>query len=182
MTETWQYYPQGEVVSHTGASDTDLTFAGIIGYCNDLVDNLSYVRTRHYKGNLAQWLTVDQLWPSQPSYSYVDCRPISVADPSGLLAESSSGNTYNPCDSCADAIVNQLVSHRHTHHNNSFYSHCMACCVLTVLAGPDCARKKQDLQNTLDFRPRKGIDDRHKKRHDKCEERIGIGGEIRNVQ
>lgn len=84
MTDRWEYWPYGEVVSRTGTSVTPLTFLGVIGYFQDVLSKLFYVRARHLRADLARWLTVDQFWPSQEPYSYTDCDPLTKSDPSGL--------------------------------------------------------------------------------------------------
>lgn len=82
-TDTWDYWPYGEVAARTGTSTTPFTFVGTLGYFKDLLDKLVYVRARHYQPNYARWLTVDPLWPKEPTYSYSSARPIDRVDPSG---------------------------------------------------------------------------------------------------
>jgi RHS repeat-associated protein len=83
MTDRWEYWPYGEVVTHTGSSVTPLTFLGVLGYSQDIVGKLTYVRARHLRVDLARWLSVDSLWPKQDSYTYVSNSPIHAVDPSG---------------------------------------------------------------------------------------------------
>ena len=84
MTDRWEYWPFGEVVSHTGSNPTPLTFLGVIGYFKDVLDKLYYVRARQLRADLARWLTVDPTWPSEPPFGYVDNNPTTLSDPSGL--------------------------------------------------------------------------------------------------
>jgi hypothetical protein len=44
MTDRWEYWPFGEVITHTGTSVTPLTFLGVIGYFQDVLSKLTYVR------------------------------------------------------------------------------------------------------------------------------------------
>ena len=83
MTDRWEYWPWGEIVSRNGTNPTPLTFLGIIGYFKDVLDKLFYVRARHLRVDLARWLTVDALWPVQLAYSYSSNAPMIVTDPSG---------------------------------------------------------------------------------------------------
>jgi RHS repeat-associated protein len=84
MTDRWEYWPYGEVISHTGSSTTPLTFLGVLGYFKDILDKFFYVRARHLRVDLARWLTVDPLWPIEPPYSYVRNSPVNSIDPTGL--------------------------------------------------------------------------------------------------
>ena len=85
MTDRWEYWPYGEVISHAGSSVTPLTFLGVIGYFQDIASKLSYVRARHLRLDLARWLTADQLWPQQLPFAYAENNPATVADPSGKV-------------------------------------------------------------------------------------------------
>jgi RHS repeat-associated protein len=84
MTDRWEYWPWGEVVSRTGTNATPLTFLGVLGYFKDVIDKLFYVRARHFRADLARWLTADPTWPKQPEFSYSANAPILIVDPSGL--------------------------------------------------------------------------------------------------
>lgn len=86
LSDTWQYWPYGEVVSHVGSSNTPLTWVGTLGYYQDLLGLMYYIRARIERPDLARWLTVDPLWPDEPSYSYALQAPIYTIDPSGKLA------------------------------------------------------------------------------------------------
>ena len=47
MTDRWEYWPYGEVVSRTGTSVTPLTFLGVLGYFQDVLGKLFYVTAWH---------------------------------------------------------------------------------------------------------------------------------------
>ena len=84
MTDRWEYWPYGEVISHTGTSVTPLTFLGVTGYFQDVLNKLTYVRARHLRVDQTRWLTVDPMWPVQLPYTYVGNVPVAKSDPSGL--------------------------------------------------------------------------------------------------
>jgi RHS repeat-associated protein len=83
LTDTFEYWPYGEVRSRTGTTPTPFQYVGTLGYYTDLAGRL-YVRARHYLTQTARWLTVDPLWPRLRAYDYVGSRPNVFADPSGL--------------------------------------------------------------------------------------------------
>ena len=84
ITDTWDYWPYGEVMSRTGTNPTPFTFVGTLGYFKDLLDKLLYVRARHYKPDYGRWLTVDPIWPNDEAFGYVHAVPSSSVDPAGL--------------------------------------------------------------------------------------------------
>jgi len=88
LTDRWEYWPYGEVASRSGTNVTPFTFLGVIGYFQDVLSKLFYVRARHLRVDLARWLTVDPLWPSEPAYTYASAGPAWTSDPTGL---------YSPC-------------------------------------------------------------------------------------
>ena len=85
ITDTYTYWPYGEVRTHIGTSTTPLTFLGTLGYFVDFVKQL-YVRASHLRVDLTQWMTVDPVWPRMPPYAYVR-RPNMVADFLGLAPD-----------------------------------------------------------------------------------------------
>lgn len=50
------------------------------------MDKLKYVRARELKADIGRWLTVDQLWPLETAFGYVQGTPQFAVDPSGLAA------------------------------------------------------------------------------------------------
>ncbi len=86
VTDTWEYWPYGEVAARSGSNPTPFTFVGMLGYYKDILDKLMYVRARYLRTDLGRWLTVDPLWPMQKAYAYVGNRPVAEIDPSGLVA------------------------------------------------------------------------------------------------
>ena len=94
VTDTYTYWPYGEIQNHTGSSTTPFTFVGTLGYYLDLLGSLIYVRARHLRQALARWQTVDPLWPWQWPYLYTADRPTSHVDPAGSQARTDLGSGY----------------------------------------------------------------------------------------
>ena len=88
MTDSWTYWPYGEVRTRSGSNATPFTFCGTLGYFLDTVNKMFYVRARHLRSDLARWPTVDPLWPIESAYAYVNDRPLVWTDPFGFF----------PCD------------------------------------------------------------------------------------
>jgi RHS repeat-associated protein len=82
VTDTYEYWPFGEIRTQTGTSANPWKFGGAWGYYTDATGRL-YVRARYYRPSLTRWQTVDPLWPSESAYVYVGGRAGSVVDPSG---------------------------------------------------------------------------------------------------
>lgn len=83
-TDSWVYWPYGEVRSRTGTTTMPLQFVGGLGYYTDST-SMTYVRARFYRQGLGRWQTVDPLWPRQSPYAYVMSSPMNGVDPSGML-------------------------------------------------------------------------------------------------
>jgi len=97
ITDEFEYWPFGELKSHTGSSETPFTWNGAHGYYTD--PTLTYVRARYYSTANAQWQTKDPLWPDQQAYGYAAQNPITNTDPSGNQYQDPMrewGNKYFP--------------------------------------------------------------------------------------
>ncbi|HLK14992.1 MAG TPA: hypothetical protein VKT78_09315 [Fimbriimonadaceae bacterium] len=90
VTDTYDYWPYGEERVHTGSSTTPFTFCGALGYFKDFLDML-YVRARHLRVDLTQWMTIDRLWPRQTAYQYAVSCPTLYFDPSGAFLGGDTG-------------------------------------------------------------------------------------------
>src|SRR6266568_1906472 len=55
-TDTWEYWPFGEVRTRTGTTATPFQFVGTRGYYRDAASRI-YVRARIYRADQARWLT-----------------------------------------------------------------------------------------------------------------------------
>jgi RHS repeat-associated protein len=83
-TDTWTYWPFGELVSRVGSSVTPFTFIGTYGYCSKAETGRIYVRVRFVQPSRTNWLTLDPLWPSEPAVAYVGRSPVKYVDYFGL--------------------------------------------------------------------------------------------------
>jgi hypothetical protein len=86
ITDTWTYWPNGQVRTRTGTNPTPFTFGGTRGYHSDMVNNFTYVRARQLRTGLARWQTLDHSWPHELPFNYCLSNPASVADPTGDVA------------------------------------------------------------------------------------------------
>ena len=94
ITDTFTYWPYGQLRSHVGSSTTPYQYCGTLGYYTDGASGRVYVEARVYMPALTRWLTVDPIWPDQPPYGYVFGSPVTFADPSGMAP--CQGELYNP--------------------------------------------------------------------------------------
>jgi len=177
VTDTFTYWPYGELQSHVGTSETPFMFGGILGCYTDSWGGI-YMRAREFRPTLARWQTVDPLWPHTMPYGYADNNPVTYVDPNGLQIRKGTWYVFDssgPCDNCAGMIILKWWQ-TGIHHSDHQFTHCMACCMLTALAGADCAQSSQFAQNFIDaFIPpfgqgRKGIN-----RYSFCGQGIAIG-------
>ena len=106
VTDTWSYWPYGEVQSRTGSTGTPFTFVGILGYFQDLLDNLAYIRARFLRLALGRWQTVDPLLTLDSPYSYAAASPAKLVDPSGLVPSGGSwcANQHDCAGSYQDGL------------------------------------------------------------------------------
>ena len=82
ITDTFTYWPFGELRSHIGTSITAYTYCGTLGYRSDSIGY--YVRARELKASQARWLTVDPIWPAMFAYAYAQANIVTLTDRSGL--------------------------------------------------------------------------------------------------
>jgi hypothetical protein len=85
ITDTWLFWPYGEIQSHSGQSTTPFAFLGTFGFFGDIANQL-YARLRILRADLTLWLSADRLWPNQRPYALVGCNPTNDTDPTGLSA------------------------------------------------------------------------------------------------
>ena len=84
VSDTFEYWPYGEVMERTGTTPTPFTFVGTLGYFRDILDKMFYVRARYLRPDLARWQTVDPLWPVERAYGYANQDPVLETDILGL--------------------------------------------------------------------------------------------------
>jgi RHS repeat-associated protein len=83
---TYRYKPYGGLLAKIGAAvDPSFIWNGGSGYRNaSTFVSQAYVRNRHFDPSLAQWISVDRLWPDETAYAYAKCSPSQWTDPTGL--------------------------------------------------------------------------------------------------
>ena len=170
LTYEAEYWPFGETRTESGTKRSEWGFVGLLGYLED-ASSMLYVRMRHYLAEKARWLTVDSLWSQESPYKYARNSPIVFVDPSGnqecLFCTPGEPVRSQACGPCASALLKKWWSEP-AHNSDHKYTHCMACCTLTKLAGPGCATENQFLQNLIDVYPAKGRVKRIGARFDAC--------------
>jgi len=86
ITDTFSYYPYGEVASRTGTTPTPFQYLGTLGYYSDN-SSRSYVRARVLHKAHGRWMSEDPIFFDSGDlnlYRYAKSSPITLADPSGL--------------------------------------------------------------------------------------------------
>ena len=89
VTDTFIYWPYGEVNSRSGSTPTPFQFIGEFGYYCDGSTARTYVRARHLDVSKGIWMTTDPLGLAGGDgnlYRYVGNSPVTMVDPSGLQA------------------------------------------------------------------------------------------------
>jgi hypothetical protein len=86
VVNAYRFKPYGALLSRTGSgSDPRFDWVGSRGYrATARKISSTYIRARHYASALSGWTTVDRRWPYDKAFIYVNGRPVSLIDPSGL--------------------------------------------------------------------------------------------------
>ena len=95
-TDSYSYWPYGEIRLSTGSTVNPWRFSGAWGYYFD--GSSYYVRAREYRPDLSRWWTVDPLWPNEQEYQYGQSSPTVLYDPMGLAV-----CLPDPCKGCETA-------------------------------------------------------------------------------
>lgn len=109
-TDTFAYWPYGEVKTRTGTTATPFQFVGTMGYFRD-TDSRVYVRARSLRTAHGRWLNQDPIGLASGwnLYIYVGNEPVSNADFTGLFAGITCNSKYAidsvSCDS--DLVMNK---------------------------------------------------------------------------
>ena len=105
QTDTFSYWPYGEVASRTGTTPTPFQYVGTKGYYTDSTSR-TYVRARTLNTTKGRWQTQDPIgfyggdWNL---YTYSAVNPVSLLDYSGLAyspgiaRENCMVSAYDPC-------------------------------------------------------------------------------------
>jgi len=89
QTDTFTYWPYGEVQSRTGTTPTPFQFVGTLGYYKDNPSSSigrCYIRTRYQDMAKGRWLSKDPIGfrtGDANLYRYTRNSPITMADPTG---------------------------------------------------------------------------------------------------
>jgi RHS repeat-associated protein len=92
VTDHFTYGAYGELLTHTGSSDTPFLYNGRDGVLTD-ANGLYYMRARYYSPELKRFLNADSKKGSIDKiqtlnlYSFVIGNPITLIDPAGMSAE-----------------------------------------------------------------------------------------------
>ena len=83
-----RYRPYGGDLWSSGSRGS-FGWDGTWGYRSTSLKNSShYVRARHFAQTSGTWTTLDELWPRERAYVYVDDRAVCLIDPLGLTSDS----------------------------------------------------------------------------------------------
>jgi RHS repeat-associated protein len=88
QTDTFVYWPYGEVRTRTGTTPTPFQFVGTTGYYSEMNTLRTYVRARYLYTQNARWLTEDPIGFAGKDlnlYRYARNLPSILTDPSGLF-------------------------------------------------------------------------------------------------
>jgi RHS repeat-associated protein len=90
QTDTYSYWPYGELLNSTGTTATPFRHVGTRGYYQDNAGLTfkQYVRARYYDTFRYRWLTEDPIGYAGGDYNlyrYVKSNPVTLTDPSGLI-------------------------------------------------------------------------------------------------
>lgn len=103
QTDTFQYWPYGEVATRTGTTDTPFQYVGVYGYfVNKSIGY--YVRARWFAPQIGYWLSDDPLGMTSTDRNllrYASSNPTSFRDPSGLQGVPGDCPNTRP-DDCTD--------------------------------------------------------------------------------
>jgi RHS repeat-associated protein len=122
QTDTFTYWPYGEVKTRTGTTATPFQFVGTLGYYRDSTGR-NYVRARVQRTDLTRWQTEDPIgfkggdWNL---YRYVKDNPVTAQDSTGLFNKP-----------CYDACMKEINSGKKP--SNYF---CKLASLLCMLPGP----------------------------------------------
>jgi len=83
ITDTFFWWPFGELRSHVGPNTTPFGYIGTLGYYANSIGVSLYVTTRILRPQTTAWQTNDSFWPVERPFSYCDANPTSRTDQSG---------------------------------------------------------------------------------------------------
>jgi len=86
-TDTFEYWPYGDVRARTGTTATPFQFVGTLGYYRDSAVR-TYVRARILDSPIGRWMTTDPIGfmgGDLNLYRYAGSRVVSLTDPGGTV-------------------------------------------------------------------------------------------------
>jgi hypothetical protein len=84
MTDTWTYWPYGDVVQRTGTTATPFGYGAAFGIYACLSSTMGYARFRTLLLSLSAWPSRAARRPGEPPYSVNFASPTAYVDPDGL--------------------------------------------------------------------------------------------------
>jgi len=108
QTDTFSYYPYGEVASRTGTTATPFQYIGTLGYYQDN-SGRTYVRARHLRTAHGRWMTQDPIGFDGGDfnlYRYVGNMTVTVTDASGQVPRAKCPSNPKREQEINDAVVN----------------------------------------------------------------------------
>jgi len=118
VQNTYRYKPYGSLLAKTGGgTDPEFLWTGVTGSrTTGMAAADQYNRRRHYGTKHAGWTSPDPLWPKEHAYSYVNCRPTTFSDPTGLICQPAISATghWKTCDAacCTNKSIPVCKSHK----------------------------------------------------------------------
>ncbi len=136
ITDTFSYYPYGEVASRTGTNATPFQFLGTLGYYRDSASR-TYVRARTLNTAQGRWMTQDPIGFKGGDYNlyrYVNNRPTVLVDPSGMKCPPP--NIHDDWGTWVDCASSQLKECKDDCAHAISFNICIVyildyCCILT---------------------------------------------------
>ncbi len=112
-TDTFDYFPYGEVANRTGTTQTPFQYLGAHGYYKDN-SGRTYVRHRFLDTAHVRWMTQDPIGFGSGDwnlYRYVENNPVLYADPSGEQKKLQIPSELKKClNSKAQAILLKMIN------------------------------------------------------------------------
>lgn len=115
LTDSFAYWPYGELRSSSGSTASSFKYCGTWGYFTETTGR-TYIRGRFYRDKIARWQTVDGFWPELSAYRYGDSNPVSSIDPSGYMT------WYQKHLKCLEAIAKMRQAVRLFHDELAKYN------------------------------------------------------------
>ena len=128
ITDTFAWWPYGELRNHVGSSVTPFGYGGTLGRYTDFASGRKDMRAGIYRRTLARWQTVDMLWPNALPYSYALASPVAWVDPEGSVPRRACTETCPKGWQVAHVTCYEFGAAHHPNASNPVsYGHLPAC-------------------------------------------------------